>query len=118
NTWVNLALDLDKSAKLRFSPLQGDTGRALLAFSGRSPDDLSSIVLVQDNGSSYVQSDAVLRIGKLIGGVVGVLVQPGVLVPKFVRDHLYDTVANNRYSIMGKLRECRCSDEQYADRFV
>lgn len=37
---------------------------------------------------------------------------------QFVRNKMYDTVADNRYSVMGKREECRCSDERYADRFL
>ncbi|CAM9204846.1 unnamed protein product [Discosporangium mesarthrocarpum] len=118
NNWVNVALDLDKTAKLRFSPLQSDSGRALLALSGRSMDDISSIVLVKQDGTSHVQSDAVIEIGSILGGGVGLLTMPGILVPKAVRDGLYNIVANNRYNIMGKREDCRCSDEGYAERFV
>lgn len=41
NGFVNLFLDIDKDEKFRFSALQSQTGRALLALSGRSPDDIS-----------------------------------------------------------------------------
>lgn len=41
NGFVNLLLDIDTTEKFRFSALQSDTGRALLALSGRSPDDIS-----------------------------------------------------------------------------
>lgn len=37
---------------------------------------------------------------------------------QFVRNKMYDTVADNRYSVMGKREDCRCSDERYADRFI
>lgn len=37
---------------------------------------------------------------------------------KFLRDQVYDMVADNRYSFMGRREECRCSDERYSDRFV
>ncbi|CBJ26278.1 conserved unknown protein [Ectocarpus siliculosus] len=118
NGFVNLFLDVDTDEKFRFSALQSQTGRALLALSGRSPDDISSIVLVEQSGAAHIQSDALLRMGRLLGGPVGLVLLPGVLVPKFVRNKMYDTVADNRYSVMGKRDVCRCSDERYADRFI
>ncbi|CAM9215786.1 unnamed protein product [Ectocarpus fasciculatus] len=118
NGFVNLFLDIDTDEKFRFSALQSQTGRALLALSGRSPDDISSIVLVEQSGAAHIQSDALLRMGRLLGGPVGLVLLPGVLVPKFVRNKMYDTVADNRYSVMGKRDVCRCSDERYADRFI
>ncbi|CAM9804352.1 unnamed protein product [Scytosiphon promiscuus] len=118
NGFVNLFLDVDTDKKFRFSALQSQTGRALLSLSGRSPDDISSIVLVEENGAAHIQSDALLRMGRLLGGPVGLVLLPGVLVPKFVRNKMYDTVADNRYSVMGKREDCRCSDDRYADRFI
>lgn len=43
------------------------------------------------------------------------------MVPKFLRDLIYDGVADNRYSIMGKREECRLDDADrgtFNDRFV
>ncbi|CAI5490116.1 unnamed protein product [Closterium sp. Naga37s-1] len=65
NGGVNFALDADPQGRLRFAALQSEAGRALLARSGRSPDDISSIVLVERDGA-YIKSDAVLRIARLL----------------------------------------------------
>ena len=41
------------------------------------------------------------------------------LVPQFLRDLIYDGVADNRYSIMGARDECRFdADGEFDDRFV
>jgi predicted DCC family thiol-disulfide oxidoreductase YuxK len=61
NNAVNIALDWDPDARFRFAALQSDVGKALLVRSGRQPDNISSIVLVE-NDKSYLKSDAVLRI--------------------------------------------------------
>jgi len=42
----------------------------------------------------------------------------GFLSPQPVRDLAYDTVADNRYSILGKRDECRLDDERFAGRFI
>jgi predicted DCC family thiol-disulfide oxidoreductase YuxK len=40
-------------------------------------------------------------------------------IPATVRDTvMYDTVANNRYRLLGTRTECRCSDPVYGDRFI
>jgi hypothetical protein len=56
--------------------------------------------------------------GQALGGVAPVLAGPGYLMPELIRDQLYDLVANNRYSLMGKRDTCRCSDPKFADRFI
>lgn len=50
NGFVNLFLDIDTDKKFRFSALQSQTGRALLALSGRSPDDISRSARAPSSG--------------------------------------------------------------------
>ncbi|MCO5608512.1 hypothetical protein L7F22_062723 [Adiantum nelumboides] len=102
---------------LRFAALQSPAGRVLLQRSGRSPDDISSIVLVEKD-RSYIKSEAVLRIANylqlpfpLIAGMLNPF-------PLFVKDIVYDTVANNRYNIFGQTSECCLTDTSHTQRFV
>merc|ERR1712216_742850 len=41
-------------------------GQNLLTRAGRAPDDISSIVLCESDGTSHVKSDAILRIAQLM----------------------------------------------------
>jgi predicted DCC family thiol-disulfide oxidoreductase YuxK len=123
NSAVNLALDWDPKGNLRFSALQSNVGRALLEVNGRNADDISSIVLVTKDGA-YIKSDAVLKIAEELTPLSLLPLKPVAtfgrfLVPKFLRDIIYDGVADNRYQIMGKKDECRFdSDGAFEDRFV
>jgi predicted DCC family thiol-disulfide oxidoreductase YuxK len=123
NNAVNLALDWDPKGKLRFSALQSNVGRALLEANGRKADDISSIVLVTSDGA-YIKSDAVLKITEALTPQSVVLLKPlailgQYLIPKFLRDIIYDGVANNRYRLMGTQDQCRFdADGEFEDRFV
>jgi predicted DCC family thiol-disulfide oxidoreductase YuxK len=123
NSAVNLSLDWDKGGKLRFAALQSNVGRALLAANGRSADDISSIVLVTSDGA-YVKSDAILKITEELTPFSLLPLKPAaalarLVVPKILRDVIYDGVADNRYSVMGKRDECRLdSDGEFENRFV
>ncbi|KAG7346644.1 DUF393 domain containing protein [Nitzschia inconspicua] len=123
NSAVNLALDWDPKGKLRFSALQSKVGRSLLEANGRNADDISSIVLVTKDGA-FVKSDAVLKITEELTPAPLLPLKPAAVlsrwvIPKFLRDIVYDNVADNRYSIMGKRDECRLdSDGAFEDRFV
>ena len=64
NGGVNFMLDWDREGVYRFAALQSDAGRRLLQRCGRSPDDISSIVLVEAAGGSYTKASAVLRIAQ------------------------------------------------------
>ena len=115
----NFALDMDPPGKLRFAALQSTAGRALLRRAGREPDDISSIVLVEEQ-AAYVKSDAVLRIATYLDGnplfpIAGTI---GPAVPGFLRDAFYDVIADNRYELLGMKDECRLGDDRFDDRFV
>ena len=123
NNAVNLALDWDPEGKLRFSALQSNVGRALLEANGRKADDISSIVLVTKDGA-FIKSDAVLKITEELTPLSLLPLKPAavlgrLVVPKFLRDIIYDGVADNRYQLMGKRNECRFdSDGEFENRFV
>lgn len=123
NGAVNTAIDWDPRGKLRFSALQSNVGRALLQAHGREADDISSIVFVTPAGA-YVKSDAILGISEELNPLPFLPLRPfaglaKVVVPQLLRDLIYDGVADNRYSIMGKRDECRFdADGEFDDRFV
>ena len=118
NGGVTLALDLDPPGNLRFAALQSDAGRALLKRAGRDPNDISSIVLVEENGA-YVKSDAVLRIATYLENpALPAAAAFGMLFPNVIRDAVYDLVADNRYEMLGMKDECRLGDDRFEDRFV
>ena len=127
---VNFVLDTDNTPNgvVRFAALQSKLGRELLERAGRSRDDMSTIVLVEKPSSSsemkfYFKSDAVLRIGTYLGKFYGIPLAPfaqlGTLFPNFIRDTVYDTVANNRYNLLGKTDECRFdASGRFDERFL
>ena len=103
--------------------MQSNVGRSLLQANGRNADDISSIVLVTKDGA-YVKSDAVLKITEELTPISLLPLKPAAIasrlvIPKFLRDIIYDNVADNRYQLMGKRHECRFDTEgEFADRFV
>ena len=120
NTFVDLLLRIDSEQKLRFAPLQSRIGQELLLAMGKQADDISSVVLVKaKTGESYDKSRCVLKVVEELGPVAALASQVALrVVPENIRDSIYDTVAENRYNFMGKRDECRCSDPQFADRFL
>ncbi|KAK3241928.1 hypothetical protein CYMTET_48346 [Cymbomonas tetramitiformis] len=117
NGGVNFCLDWDKTGELRFAALQSEAGKALLVKSGRRPDDISSIVFVDETGS-LLKSEAVIKIAELLSLPFPALSVFASFFPAFFRDFVYDTVAENRYSILGERSACRLSDPNFDNRFV
>ncbi|OAE25664.1 hypothetical protein AXG93_4368s1240 [Marchantia polymorpha subsp. ruderalis] len=117
NGAVNFMLDNDAEGKVRFAALQSEAGRALLARSGRSPDDISSVVLV-DQERAYIKSDAILNTLRYLQFPFPPVAMAASIVPLFLRDVVYDQVADNRYSVFGRTIACRLSDSRFEERFL
>ncbi|KAJ0229311.1 C2 domain-containing protein [Hirschfeldia incana] len=83
---------------IRFEALQSEAGKKRLMRSGRAPNDISSVVLVEKD-RSYIKSEAVLKIMKYIDLPFPQLAFFLQFAPLFVRDFLYENVANNRYAM-------------------
>ncbi|PKU84234.1 DCC family protein At1g52590, chloroplastic [Dendrobium catenatum] len=97
----------DRNRKIRFEPLQSEGGRKLLQRSGRSPDDISSVVLVEQD-RSYIKSEAVIKIMEYLDLPFPQLASLLKLFPLFLRDFTYDNIANNRYVVFGRSEAGSC----------
>lgn len=126
NRWVDLLLKLDTRQKFTFSALQSESGMKMLEALGKDRNDISSVVYIRNLGDAdagipaeaYFKSDAALKVTETLGAPsFAVSLLQGAL-PRSIRDGVYDGVANNRYNILGKREECRCSDNSAPDRFL
>lgn len=116
SAWVRFLLRRDRAGLFHFAPMQGPTGRRLLADQGLDPDDPSSF-LYRENGRVYQDSDAVLRVVGQLGGAWP-LVRLLRLVPGFMRDAVYRLLARNRYRWFGRQERCELPDPGAAKRFI
>ena len=112
NGTVDFMLKRDKRAKFRFASLQGESAARLV------PDamELDSVALWQD-GRLYRKSTAGLRMYAGLGGIWR-LALAFLLVPRPIRDAVYDFIARNRYRWFGKREACRLPTEAERGRFL
>jgi predicted DCC family thiol-disulfide oxidoreductase YuxK len=104
---VKFVLRHDRSGQaFRFAPLQGETFLALVAEERRAalPD---SVVILTRDGELLVRSAAFLHIFRRLGGGWRVLGSVLSVVPRGLRDFVYDFVARIRYRVFGT-REDLC----------
>ena len=113
---VQFILDRDPTGVFRFASLQSDTGRALLVDHQIDPDALASIVVV-DGETAYTRSDAALRIAKDLRFPWNALWGLRI-VPRFLRDAVYELIARNRYRWFGTRESCRLPTPDVAARFL
>lgn len=116
NGWVGFVVRRDPHMRFRFASLQSDFGAGVMARHGLPPDYLGSILLLE-NGELFVKSDAVLRIVRGLRPpwpLLGML----MVVPRAIRDVVYDWVARNRYRWFGKREACMLPSPENAGRFL
>lgn len=115
NGAVNWIIAHDPDAKFKFAPLQSAFGQKMREQFGIG-EDVDSIILI-DEGHAYTHSTAALRIGRLLGGIWS-LGYIGILVPRPVRDWLYNWFARNRYRWFGKQDACMIPTPDVRARFI
>ncbi|MFL9484764.1 thiol-disulfide oxidoreductase DCC family protein [Chitinophagaceae bacterium LWZ2-11] len=115
NSSVQFVIKHDKKEVFQFSSLQSDFGQQILEQNGLSGINLFSLILL-DKGNIYTQSTAVLRIAKKLGGFWSLL-YVFIIVPKFLRNGIYNWIARNRYKWFGKQEACWVPTEELKRRF-
>lgn len=116
NASVLFVLKRDKKAVLRFAPLQSPAGRRILERYHFPTDDFDTMLLVESD-RIYMRSSAALRIVKALGGL-WFLLYACILIPKPVRDLLYNVIARNRYKWFGKRETCMIPTPEMKTRFI
>jgi predicted DCC family thiol-disulfide oxidoreductase YuxK len=116
NYWVNFAIRRDKQKKLRFTPFQGNTAKKVLPRYHINPSALSSVIFI-DNGKAYTQSSAAIRICKHLNGGWKILYGL-MIIPKPLRDLIYNWIALNRYRWFGKKDQCMIPSPEVRERFL
>ena len=118
---VRWLIGVDEKRVLHYAPLQGETGSAVLARHPEADASLSTVVYVRhlgtDDETIYERSDAAFQILRDLGGWWRLL-SWGRLVPRPIRDLVYDWIAKHRYRWFGKLDACRLPETSAADRFL
>jgi len=109
---VQFVIERDSRKRFRFASLQSPVAEKLL---GRR-DDLESMVLVQD-GKTYRKSTAALLIAKRLDGLWPAL-SVFLVVPRFLRDAVYDWIGRRRYRMFGKRDVCWTPSPELAERFL
>lgn len=102
STGVRRLMRCDPAGRVRFASAQSPLGRALYRHYGRTIDD-SYLLLYA--GRMYEKSTGYLKLCAVLGGgwqIFRVL----ALVPRPVRDFVYDIVARHRYGWFGTTEYC------------
>jgi predicted DCC family thiol-disulfide oxidoreductase YuxK len=116
NASVNFLIDRDPEGKFVFGALQSEEGLAILREHDLPEGYFDSIVLIEPD-RVLTASDAVLEISRSMSGLWPLL-RVFRVVPRFIRDRVYNWIAANRYSWFGKQDACRLPTPEYRSHFL
>ena len=116
NGWVNFLIKQDKKKVFRFAALQSAAGQQLLEKYGLQKEQFDSFFYIE-NEKVYKASSAGLKLNKKLP-FYWQWMQVFWIVPKFMRDRLYNLIAKNRYKWFGKKDVCMVPTPELSNRFL
>ena len=116
NASVQFIINRDKKRVFKFLPLQSErTGEIFKQFN-IDFENLDTIILIK-NKKVFVRSDAALEIANALDYPWKIFYFL-IFIPKFIRDRIYNIIANNRYDWFGKRENCMIPTEDMKSRFL
>lgn len=102
---------MDDRGEIEFAPLQGELATKHEFERFAEKDEGSMVIMRESDGEIFIKSEAVIEVGKALGGFWRVLALGLSLLPKKIANSVYDLVARNRYRLAGKQDACELPDD-------
>lgn len=116
NSSVQFIIKRDAKAIFKFAPLQSLAALDLLEKYQLDKTPLDSIIYLKEE-VLYSKSTAALLICKHLNGLWPLL-YAFIIIPRPLRDRIYQWIAKNRYRWFGKRKECMIPDDGILKRFL
>lgn len=116
NGAVQFVIKHDNKNQFLFASLQSEEGKHILEDYNFPTNEMDSFLLVE-NGKVYVRSTAALKVLKRLSGLWSLL-YGFIIVPKFIRDSVYNWIVKNRYQWFGRKDECMIPTPELKAKFL
>jgi predicted DCC family thiol-disulfide oxidoreductase YuxK len=113
--WIRFVAAHDRDRRFRFTAIQSAYGTRLAEALGIDPNDPDSNAVVH-GGIAFFKSDAALTVLSNLPGWRWARALR--LIPRPLRDLVYNLVARNRYRIFGRYATCFVPDEAFRQRVM
>jgi len=121
NRLVQFLLKRDQHDHFRFASLQSNFGQEILKRHGADPLDLDTFYIVLNYGQAseclLARSDGVVYALTHLDGIWK-FARGAKILPKALRDALYNFVARHRYQVFGKHEACMLPKSEHRARFL
>ena len=114
NSSINFIIKHDKKGHFKFAPLQSEIAKIMVGDKTLSMPE--SVILIE-NGKTYDRSTAALRIARKLDGLWPLL-YVFIIIPKPLRDMVYNLIGRNRYKWFGKMEVCMIPTPEVRERFL
>ncbi len=114
--WSRFVIFTDKKRLFKLATVQSEQGQQILRHFGLPTDNFDTMVYIE-NGKLYVKSSAFLKAISRFPLPYKLLAVFWIL-PRPIRDWLYDRVALNRYKIFGRYNQCMLPTADHLGRFL
>jgi predicted DCC family thiol-disulfide oxidoreductase YuxK len=115
NSSVQFVVKRDPEGIFRYASLQSDFGQQLLKKYNLPADTFNSFILYQDN-QIYTRSTGALKMLSQLKGWKWT--KAFSIIPRFIRDGVYNLISKYRYSWFGKKDECMIPTKELKARFM
>lgn len=116
SAWARFLIQFDRKEIFKLCAIQSDEGKAILEFYGMRIDVYETMILVEGPELS-TKSTAFFRVVRRLP-FPWPLMRAFIIVPRFIRDWLYDRIALNRYKIFGRYDSCVLPTPDHERRFL
>lgn len=113
---VRYIYQLDTKRAVEFAPLQGVLAAEFDLRKHAEKGGGSMVILRESDAVMFTKSDAIIELGKALGGVWAALARAFSLFPRLARDRVYDLIAKNRHMLAGKGNQCALADKDFTAR--
>ena len=119
NSTVQWVIERDNEGRFDFATLQSDAARRELEkiMGEEEIDALPDSIVLLDSDGVHVRSAAALRILRGLGSRFALL-RLAVVLPRPIRDVVYNLIARNRYRWFGRRDTCMTPRPDLAARFL
>lgn len=116
NAWSNFIIRHDHRRRFRLASVQSPEGKAILAHFSYPTDRFDTLLVVR-GGQCFEKSEAFF----VVMGELGMPWKAALVlkvIPRRLRNWLYDRIALNRYGLFGKYDYCSLPTPDYQARYL